>query len=200
MTIYIETNFILEIALLQEQWEHCKKILALCDTLDVKIAIPSYCLVEPFETLIRRQRNRTRMKEQLDRELRQISRTETNRESLSEFETITNILPRSAQDDNSRFDRVCETLLQTCDIIPLNSEILTLSGKYRQERDLTHQDAIVYTTILSELDKRRSSRNFFISRDGDFTDQDTIDELQGYNCTLLSDFGHAYHVIRRGLS
>ena len=200
MTVYIETNFILEIALLQEQWEHCEQILALCDALDVKVAVPSYCLVEPFETLIRRQRNRTRMKEELDRELMQISRTETNRQSLSEFENITNILPRSAQDDSSRFDRVCETLLQTCDIIPLNSEILMLSGKYRQQRDLTHQDAIVYTTILSELGKRGSSRNFFISRDGDFTDQDTIDELQGYNCTLLTDFGHAYHVIRRGLS
>ena len=200
MTIYVETNFILEIALLQEQWEDCEQILALCDTLDAKIAVPSYCLVEPFETLIRRQRNRTRMKEQLDRELRQISRTETNRESLSEFENITNILPRSAQDDSSRFDRVCEMLLRICDVIPLTSEILMLSGKYRQERDLTHQDAIVYTTILSELGKQGSSRNFFISRDGDFTDQDTIDELQGYNCTLLTDFRHAYHVIRRGLS
>ncbi len=200
MNIYVETNFILEIALLQEQRADCEQILTLCNTLDAKLLVPGYCLIEPYETLIRRQRNRTKLKEQLDKELEQISRTETNRESLSEFGNVTEILLKSAQDDSIRFDAVSERMLQVAEVISLNSGVLVSSEKYRHKYRLSPQDSIVYASILSDLSKHQSSKNFFISRDRKFSDQDIVEELQSYNCIQLSNFGHAYDAIRHSLS
>ena len=53
MDIYVESNFVLELALLQEHHESCEKIIQLCEASKVKLILPAYTLVEPYETIMR---------------------------------------------------------------------------------------------------------------------------------------------------
>jgi hypothetical protein len=69
VNIYVESNFVLELALLQEQHVSCEDILRLCEPSNAQLIIPAYSLVEPYETLIRRHRQRKQMKADLDIEL-----------------------------------------------------------------------------------------------------------------------------------
>jgi len=69
VNIYVESNFVLELVLLQEQYASCEDVLRLCEAGKEQLIIPAYSLVEPYETLIRRHRQRKQMKADLDIEL-----------------------------------------------------------------------------------------------------------------------------------
>lgn len=51
MRVYVESNFLLEIALEQEQAEAALLILELADARLITLSIPSFALSEPFSTL-----------------------------------------------------------------------------------------------------------------------------------------------------
>lgn len=69
MKVYVETNFVLELALEQAQHESCEQLLRLSEGGRIELVIPAYSLVEPHETLRRRHLNRERFKVELDAEL-----------------------------------------------------------------------------------------------------------------------------------
>jgi hypothetical protein len=58
VNISVESNFVLELALLQEQHASCEDILRLSEAGNAQLIIPAYSLVEPYETPIRRHRQR----------------------------------------------------------------------------------------------------------------------------------------------
>jgi len=61
MIVYVETNFVLELALLQEQHESCEAIVQLCQAGAIRLVLPAYSLIEPYETIVRYLKNRTRV-------------------------------------------------------------------------------------------------------------------------------------------
>jgi predicted nucleic acid-binding protein len=73
--IYVETNFVLELAFQQEQFASCEKILQLCETGQAQLVIPAYSLAELHEKLSRQANTRRDLQQMLDAELRQLGRT-----------------------------------------------------------------------------------------------------------------------------
>jgi len=57
MNVYVETNFVLELALLQEQQESCQQLLNLAEADRINLILPAFSFTEPYETLIRREKN-----------------------------------------------------------------------------------------------------------------------------------------------
>ena len=93
MNVYLESNFVLELASLQEQSESCERILSLGEAGRVQLAVPAYSLAEPYETLVRRHRRRNRTKNALDWELGQIARSAAYKDRLGAFLGVTALLP-----------------------------------------------------------------------------------------------------------
>ena len=58
MNVYVESNFILELALEQEQSSSCDAILSLGERQDIRLVLPAFSLSEPYETLVRRAKDR----------------------------------------------------------------------------------------------------------------------------------------------
>jgi hypothetical protein len=75
MDVYIESNFVLEVALLQEQHESCEKIIALCESNKIHLILPAYSLVEPHETIIRRAKDRAKISSDLENQVKQLLRS-----------------------------------------------------------------------------------------------------------------------------
>ena len=69
MTVYVETNFVLELALGQEQADSCREIFHLAESDNLVLAIPAYSLMEPYEKLIRDAQRRQSLANELDRSL-----------------------------------------------------------------------------------------------------------------------------------
>lgn len=196
MNVYVESNFVLELALLQEQHASCEDILRLCEAGKVQLIIPAYSLVEPYETLLRRHRQRKRMKAELDDELRQLARTATYAQRLDSFQSLTALLIDSADEEAKRLEETRSHLLTTAEIIPLDKVILEAATRSQVDHDLSPQDALVYAAVLSHLTQSGAPQSCFLNKNSkDFDDPDLVEELNTYNCRLLPRFDIGYQFI-----
>jgi len=195
MDVYVESNFVLELALLQEQYESCEKILALAEAGEIKLILPAYSLIEPYETLSRYARNRNRLSNELGTELKQLSRSEPYRESVDMLQKVTGFLVRSQEEEKTRLRSTLGRLLATAEIIPLTSEILASATAYQSDHDLSPQDSIVYGSVLGHLRASVAPTKCFLNRNSkDFDDPDIVDTLASHNCKVIFTFeaGHRY--------
>lgn len=190
MNVYVESNFVLELALLQEQSDSCEQLLDLCGSGRTALAIPAYSLAEPYETLIRRRNQRRQIKRDLDDELKQIARTATYADRVDRFEELTAMLISSADEGVRRLEEVLTKVIEVAEVISLDAAVLRASIRYQQTHDFSPQDAIVYATVISDLVRRSpDERKCFLNRNlKDFDDQVVVDELQAHRCKLLPRF------------
>ena len=200
MNIYVETNFVLELALVQEQFESCEGILKLCEAKSVRLVVPAYSLAEPYETLARRQKQRKKMKEEFDVELGQIARSTTHKDELRGFRDLTALLINSADEAAKRLEQVRSRMITAASVIQLDASVLASAGKYQREHGFSAQDALFYSSVLSDLKRVAATQSCFLNKDSkDFDDQSIVDELRSHNCTLLPRFDSGYDFIRQTL-
>ena len=195
MNVYVESNFVLELALLQKQSSSCEEILSLSEDGRIRLVVPAYSLIEPYETLIRKQKERKRLERRLNAELDQIARTEEHRSQLDGFRDITALLIRAIDEDTKRLNAVRSRLLESACVIPMDASILSAAQASEREQNLSPQDAHIYSTVLGHLKRAQRRVSCFLNKDRkDFDEPDIVDRLTQYSCKLLPRFdsGHDY--------
>ena len=65
MIVYVESNFVLELAFLQEEHESCLELLSLSEPGDICLVLPAFSIGEPYEAWVRRSKQRRGLYEQL---------------------------------------------------------------------------------------------------------------------------------------
>lgn len=201
MDVYVESNFVLELALLQEQHGSCENILERCETGKTQLIVPSYSLVEPYETLSRYAKNRTRLSFDLANEVKQLARSKPYKDDIEDMQKITGFLVRSQEDEKERLKNTLNRLIQVAEIIPLTSKILLSAMKYQVEHDLLPQDSIVYASVLDHMDSPESTSKCFLNRNSkDFDDPDIVETLRKHGCKMLFRFDHGHGYITSHLS
>ena len=194
MNVYVESNFILELAWMQEQHESCEKILALCQDQQVTLIIPAYSFGETYETLGRHQKNRRLLNTALETELKQLKRSHLHKDKIESYQMISVLLESDAE-ENQSFLQSHRRLLELAEIIPLTKDIL-LAAQTSPKLN-SPQDSIVYASVLQYLNQHNNEPSCFINKNSkDFNDPDVIDELNSNNCKLLSSFNDGYGYIR----
>ncbi|MDY6902190.1 MAG: PIN domain-containing protein [Cyanobacteriota bacterium] len=200
MDVYVESNFVLELALFQEQYESCQELLDLAETNKIHLIVPAFSLAEPYETLIRNNKKRQKLSEDLKTELSQLRRSVPYQEQIRTFEDTTAFLVSSQQEQKQRLDAVIEKILKVCQIIPLTAEILTAAIKYQSEYNLEPQDSIVYASVLEHIRKSDEKLRCFLNRNSkDFDDPDIKESLSSYNCLMLFSFDNGIGYIKSKL-
>ena len=200
MKIYVETNFVLEIALAQEQHNSCEDVLALCLARRARLLIPAFSIAEPYQTLERRHRRRRQTKRELDRELIQLARTASYARSLSDSRSLVDLLIDSTDEEARRLEATRKQLLEAAAVLPLDADILKAATPFQTEYDLSPEDAIVYATVLSHLTLHPSERSCFLNRNTrDFDDPDLVAELRRHGCKMIPRFDSGYQYIMASL-
>ena len=138
MNVYVESNFVLELALLQEQSRSCEEILRLAEGGRIQLVAPAYSLIEPYKTLIRREKGRQRIGLELYKQIKQIARNKKLKTELHDFENITALL-RAVEEDKKRLKSVRSRLLQSACVIAMDASVLRDATKYEQELKLSPQ-------------------------------------------------------------
>jgi len=107
MIVYVESNFVLELAFLQEESEDCSEILQLAEAQRIELVFPSFCVGEPYETLVRRSKDRDALQTRLSRELADIGRSKQYQETVEGSSEVIGLLGRSADESETiRFERI----------------------------------------------------------------------------------------------
>jgi hypothetical protein len=121
MILYIESNFVLEIVLAQEQASHAEQLLSLTEAHAIELAVPEFSINEPFSTLARRSNERNQLSALLSKELTQLNRSTHGQPLASRLYSVPNDLVQIQQRERDELDRVVATLLRVGRIMGLTS-------------------------------------------------------------------------------
>ena len=197
ISVYIETNFILELAFSQEQAESCLQLLETSEQGKSKLIIPAFSIGECFETLVRRSKQRKQLAETVSTELKQLSRSLSHRSEITALDSITRLLISSLEDDKRRLDETLARLLSTCEIIPLSKEVVMNAMSYRELFGFGYQDSLIYSSVMHHLERGIDVARCFLNRNSkDFDDPDIIEMLESKNCKLLFNFDKGRDYVR----
>lgn len=201
MNVYVESNFVLELALLQEQHGSCSQIVDLAVEGHIHLVIPAYSLVEPYETLIRFFKKRRTIAEDVNAELKQLGRSAPYEEQTDTLqEQFTALFIRNEEEERNRLRNTLEKLLEVAELIPLTTTIINNSLQ-QQQQDFSPQDAVVYSSVLMHLANADGDDHVFLNLNRkDFDDPEVQDRLEEMGCKILFRFDRGIGYIRSRLS
>ncbi len=201
MRVYVETNFILEMALDQEDHASCEEILDLADQRKLVLVLPAFSLTEASQTLERRHEARAKLVAdgEVGRELRQLQRSKPFHDKTKtvrdEIEVLFNESGERAQ---KNLQVLNARLLSIASILPLGAAVIK-KVENCPFRDIKVFDAIVLFSILADRadSSREPEQRCFLSSDGKaFDDPDIREALTAHNCKFFKRFPDAIRYIR----
>lgn len=196
--LYVESNFVLELVLAQEQSEYCENLLQAAEAGDIELVLPSFCLGEPLETLGRRHRERGRLQGLLQEEINQLRRVAEYANVLADAEDIQGLFRVSAQEDSSRLEQFYLRLADTAVLTHLASEVVRRSFELRREFALSAQDSMVLASVAIHVEDHPSEAAFVTRDRKDFDDPGVRSYLEERSCALLTSFGQAFGFAQHG--
>ncbi len=200
MIVYVESNFVLELAFLQEEHESCLELLSLSESGDICLVLPAFSIGEPYEAWVRRSKQRRGLHEQLITAIHELSRSRPYQGSSDEFQELTDLLLRSDEEEKRRLDDTLQRILQTVGVIPIGLSIIRAAITFQESRSLSPQDSIVYASILDHLTTASEELRCFITKNSkDFANPDIENELTTHHCQFLTKFADGLGYIRSQL-
>lgn len=189
ISIYVETNYILEVAFSQEQAQSCLHLLENCEQGLVRLVIPAFSIGECFDTLVRRSSQRKRLAETVSVELKQLSRSMAYRSEVPSLDSITQLLINSLEDDKKRLDEILTRVLAVAELVPLDQSVVMQAIGHRERYGLGYQDSLVFSSVIGHLHSVASAPSCFLNRNSkDFDDPDIVETLEKLDCKMLFSF------------
>jgi hypothetical protein len=201
MTVYVESNFVLEQSLQQEECDSCAEIIDLASKGRIALAVPAFSLAEPHVAILGKEKARTRLGNELRAQLSELARSKPHREVPATFEALVAVLIASAQFEREGLRETILELLRTADIIGLDAAILGSAIEIQERYGMSGQDAIVLASVVAHLDLHNPPERCFLNRNSkDFDNPDVREALDTRGCRFFSEFekGLRYVLARIG--
>jgi predicted nucleic acid-binding protein len=202
--VYAETNFLLEVAYLQERAESCNSILASARQGSVSLVVPAFSIAEARTTWsVRLAERNVLLRDQLQPLIRQLSRSqqfvtlpETSKELLA-------AIVASGEDARDRLDEMISTIEQHGVVPQLTAEVLSQAVELEKRFSLSPPDSIVFASVIAHLADSPDGPKCFASQDRKgFANPAIHDELARFDCKVLVNFtdaaGYIESVLRSG--
>jgi len=193
LTLYVESNFVLEVALGQEDSESAEQLLEFAEQGGVQIALPAFALSEPFSTITGRRRDRGRMVGQFNDQIRQLARSLPHREDVASLTPIRDIVAQIDGREAARLAQTVERILGIARRIETDLSIFREALNFQERFDLEVQDAIILAAAVADLRGGTvPGPHFFANRNRkDFELPQVEAELQALDCSIVFTFAEA---------
>jgi predicted nucleic acid-binding protein len=202
--VYVESNFVLEIALEQEQAVAAREILSLAEQGKIKLIFPSFVLSEPFECIMRGRRDHNSLLDSLNKILKELRRSEPHKDILLNANPILNILREAHTRQLDLLYKTFKRLLYIGTCADIDVAAFEAALNYQTSLGLSPQDSIVYATIIGNLKTQPGEEwKCFLSRDSkafnNDDDRSIKGELAGYSCRYIGSFAQGLDFIQHTL-
>lgn len=200
MIIYAETNFLLEMAYLQDGCDSCREILSLARQRQVVMVVPAFSLVEARQTWDRRSSELNVLQNQLQPVIRQLARSEPFRSVTESSRELLTALVASGEETRLRLEEAITEVSSVGTVLPLTADIAAHAREAELKLSLSPSDAVVYTSVLFHLQTAPEEVKCFLNRDSKgFANPSVYDGLEAYNCKLFVSFERGLAFIRSSL-
>lgn len=197
MIVYVESNFLLERALLRDDHEACDALLALARTGEMRLLLPTFSLGESYEAWVRRRKRRTEIHRRVQDEMHELARSKPYASAPDEMREALTLLNRSNEDEKRRLDEVLREASDTAELIPLDAEVVGTAVRLQRELRLPPQDSLVFASVLAHLPAAGPGEKCFITRNTqDFEAAPIRARLAEHGCRLLTRFADGLGYVR----
>lgn len=188
MIVYVETNFVLEQVFLQDEHGSCTRLLAAAQSKSIELVLPAYSLGEPYEKLIRRQRERKQLSERVRQELHELGRSAPYANKAAQHSDLVRLLIDSNEQENQRLNETLKRILEIATIIPTDADVLRNALLAQHDLGLSPQDSIVYAAVRKHLIQQDGPRCFINKNTKDFMEPRVAAEFKTHHCKLIPGF------------
>ncbi len=193
MIVNVETNFVVEVALEQEEYGEASAIIALAEKGDVELAFPNFILAESFELLKKGHNKRNSAQSSLVTVLNQLQRSEPHKQIMLDLGPIISVLQTSQDRELANWHSTRDRIIDVGKCLEMKIGSIKEAQKYQKTLALSPKDSIIYSTIIADLRTRSmDEKKCFLSRDKrafDKNDDHRIKaELETYNCEYEGSF------------
>jgi predicted nucleic acid-binding protein len=199
LIVYVETNFILELAYLRSTSDNCQRLLELARDRRVQIVISSFALVEARLAWQRKVSHRNSLHSAVRSELKELARSRPLIEIPAQSQAFVAALIDSAQQDRGRLEAAVDSIITVATVTPTDPPIVMRAYEVEQRTGLSPQDALVYATVVSHLEHDLAGPKVFVTQNK----QDFVvvkEELARYDCKLLFKFDAVEGYVRSQIS
>jgi predicted nucleic acid-binding protein len=196
MIVFVEANFVLELALKQPEAAQAEEILRLAEAKKVTLVVPAFSLVEPYHKLFRDRSDRRALRSSLEAQVQQMARSADFAQLRQQSNELLAALANKSDVDALEFERTVERIRKCATIVPLTSEVIRAASS-RQLNDLAPQDALVFSSIEMFLKTSPKAKNIFANKDskGFMVKSVTVD-LGALGCTVIPNFSDALAYVK----
>lgn len=196
MIVVVESNFVLELAFRREEIAAVDRIMGWANRGQIELAVPACALFEPFEALVRRERERNRTLKSFREQMTELGRSAHFPDLKNDSEGFARLLAASVETEADSLDDAIHRILACAHVIPLSGEILKASFSAREQFSFEPQDSVVFASVDGFLDQRGKVDSVFANKNShDFGVPEVRKYLAGVNCRLLTTFTDAVGVI-----
>ena len=190
MIVYVESNFILELAFTQDDAPSCEDVLDLAEGGAISLVLPAYCIAECYEALLRRSRDRSTLQDQVEREFRHLGRSQPYAQMAGHWRSVVGLLIQSGEEQTRRLEEVVIRTLGVADLVSIDLGLFTRARDLQHSHGLQPQDALIYASILTHLPSQSGVRKCFLNKNSkDFMTPDIKSDLAAYDCRVIPRFG-----------
>lgn len=201
MIVLAESNFVLELALRQEHFEHAEQIVGLAEKKHLCLVIPACSLIEPYHTLIRRRCERKEFSRRLQDEIKLLGRSTLHDGMSSASQHVAQTLDAGTEIERESLEQTIARLTQSCLVPVLSLEIIRLAQAVQLTYGLEPQDAIVLASIDTTLQELGTGPKVFVNKNSkDFASPLIEDQLEKYECRLITSLPNARQYIENALT
>lgn len=200
MNVLAESNFVLEIALRQDEASHANRILELAEAGDIRLVVPAYALAEPLHKLGRDRKNFRELAERLREAVQQMSRSaDFSRLEATSVEIMTALAVKPDVDKRA-YDEASRRILAAAEIVPMTGPQLSLAMS-GPKLFLGPQDSVIFSAVSQFLEAHPGETSIFVNKNAlDFMAKPVSDELTRLGCKLIVKFAAARSYIENSLA
>lgn len=195
MRVYVESNFVLEIVLEQEQYQACEEILTHAESRAIDLALPTFALVEPYESMVRDERDGKLLAQSLRASATQLQRTASIAADVPRLHDAGDLLVRAAQEAWTRFSDLRTRLLNVAYLLALDAATIRDASQLIAEFGLGLPDAVMLASVLADA-RMQPSPSVFMNRNTKDFDNDVKERLAQVDCHLLWSFNGGLQRVR----
>jgi hypothetical protein len=191
--VYVESNFVLEVARRQDDSVSADAILALAESGVLLLAYPAFALAEPFSVARRAGADRHRLAISLRDSVHELGRSEPYRALAEALRPVVPSLLRIEREETDRLERTVARMLESGTRIDLDRAAFEEAQSFVRRIELTVPDAIILSCVLRHLRSTEPGvpKCFVSTNSKDFGAPAVRGELERLGCRYISRFADA---------
>ncbi len=147
---------------------------------EVSIALPSICLMEAISAFDWKRIERNRLKDELDRQLRQLLRSTdipTAKQLAAELTQADLTNERLLSELFQRLDDYLSRVARRAELIPISSDVVDHGVRLVREAELDRDDALILASILAHSQNSASINKAFLTGNIKDFEKDSVKAL-----------------------